>query len=95
MSDEIHMLPWEIDTVDAMRDHGLPEGEARDLVILDWLSRGDTKPFYDFILCGHQPSRRVLQALAIMLMRGDSEYEFDPARTATRSLPPCFLSLWR
>lgn len=86
MSEELHLTPWEIDAADAAMAHNLSGVEAINTVILDWLSRGDTKPFYDWILCGHQPSPIVLQAVAYMMMRGDPDCTFDPAKTSNPEL---------
>lgn len=69
---------WDIEALHAARDHGRSISNARDLVILDWLAKGDTRPFADWIMCGHVPSREVLLALAVMMTRGDSP-RFNPA----------------
>lgn len=69
---------WDIEALLVTRDHGRSIGDARDLVILDWLAKGDTRPFADWIMCGHIPSREVLLALAVMMTRGDNP-RFDPA----------------
>lgn len=69
---------WDIEALLVARDHGRSIGNARDLVILDWLAKGDTRPFADWIMGGHVPSREVLQALAVMMTRGDNP-RFDPA----------------
>lgn len=84
------MTPWQIDALDAEKDHNLSITDACDRVILDWLSRGDTKPFYDFVLSGHLPSVRVLQALAYMMMRGDPDCNFDPTKTSDPDLAETF-----
>jgi hypothetical protein len=39
---------------------GGPIEAARDRVILLWLQRGDTRPFYDWVLSGHNPARDVV-----------------------------------
>ncbi|MET3841387.1 hypothetical protein [Bradyrhizobium sp. OAE829] len=69
---------WDIEALLAARDHGLSVDHARNIVILDWLAKGDTRPFADWIICGHVPSREVLLALAVMMTRGDNP-RFDPA----------------
>ncbi|MBR1209467.1 hypothetical protein [Bradyrhizobium sp. JYMT SZCCT0180] len=69
---------WDIEALLVARDRGRSIGNARDLVILDWLAKGDTRPFADWIMCGHVPSREVLLALAVMMTRGDNP-RIDPA----------------
>lgn len=70
--------PWDIEALAVARDHGRSIGNARDIVILDWLTKGDTRPFADWTMCGHVPSQEVLLALAVMMTRGDNP-RFDPA----------------
>jgi hypothetical protein len=69
---------WDIEALLVARQHDRSIGNARDIVILDWLAKGDTRPFADWIMCGHVPSREVLLALAVMMTRGDNP-RFDPA----------------
>jgi hypothetical protein len=70
--------PWDIEALEVARDRGRSVSDARDIVIKDWLTEGDTRPFADWIMCGHVPSREVLLALAVMMTRGDNP-RFDPA----------------
>lgn len=72
---------WDIEALAVARDHGRSIDNARDLVILDWLSKGDTRPYAEWIMGGHVPSRVVLVALAVMMTRGDNP-RFDPAGLA-------------
>lgn len=83
---ELLLTPWQMDAVDAVRTHGLSGGDAIDLVIMDWLSRGDTKAFADFIIAGHQPGPQVLKAVAYMMVRGDPDCDLDPVRTSDPDL---------
>lgn len=39
--------PWDIEALAVVRDHARSIGNARDIVILDWLAKGDTRPFAD------------------------------------------------
>lgn len=59
---------------------------ARDVVILEWLRKGETRPFYDWILCCHRSSQEVLEAVAYMIFRADSS-KFDPAKTSEIRIP--------
>ncbi|MFG1346126.1 hypothetical protein V5F59_14625 [Xanthobacter autotrophicus DSM 431] len=70
--------PWDIEALAVVRDHDRSMGNARDIVIMDWLAKGDTRPFADWIMCGHAPSQEVLIALAVMMTRADNP-SFDPA----------------
>lgn len=74
------MLPWEIDEFEIKERKGVPDAEARNFVIMQWLRKGDTRPFYDWVLCGHRPSREIIEAVAHMMMRADSP-GYDPANT--------------
>lgn len=69
---------WDIEARAVARDHDRSIGNARDLVILDWLAKGDTRPFADWALRGHTPSPNVLKALAVMMTRADNP-RFNPA----------------
>jgi hypothetical protein len=71
-------MAWDIAARLLVDDEGIPVPAARDTVILEWLREGDTRPFYDWVLCGHVPSQAVLTALAYMMFRADSD-RFDPA----------------
>lgn len=83
---ELDLTPWEIDARMAATAHDISDAQAIDLVILDWLARGDAKAFADFVLTGHRPSHRVLQAVALMMLRGDPDCDFDPAKTGDPDL---------
>lgn len=61
---------WDGEALDVVRDHGRSIGNARDLVILDWLTKGDTRPLSDWLMRGHAPGEEVMKALAVMLIRG-------------------------
>lgn len=69
--------PWDIEALEVARDYGRSIVNARDIVILDWLMKGDTRPFADWVMYEHVPSREVLLALAVMMTRADNP-RFDP-----------------
>ncbi|TIL58616.1 MAG: hypothetical protein E5Y79_19105 [Mesorhizobium sp.] len=46
--------------------------DARDAVIVMWLAKGDTRPFYDWVLHGHEPSSGVVKMIAAMMAKADS-----------------------
>jgi hypothetical protein len=71
-------IAWVIEALLVARDYGRSIDNARDLVILEWLRKGDTRPLADWIMCGHVPSSEVLLALAVMMTRADNP-RFDPA----------------
>jgi hypothetical protein len=51
-----------------MKDEGLSLSAARDRVIVDWLSQGDTSALAALLLDGHEPGEFARTALALMLL---------------------------
>lgn len=72
------MTAWDIKAAAVARDHDRSIGNARDIVILERLSKGDTRPFASWVIRGHTPSPNVLRAIAIMMARADNP-RFNPA----------------
>lgn len=73
---------WDGDAFAVARDHDRSIGNARDLVIMDWLIKGDTRPLSDWLMRGHAPGAEVMKALAVMLVRGHLDADqrwFDDA----------------
>lgn len=81
---------WDGEAIDVARDHGRSIGNARDLVIMDWLLKGDTRPLSDWLMRGHVPSAEVMKALAVMLVRGhpdaDQKWFDNPAVKETAEI---------
>jgi hypothetical protein len=65
-------MAWDAEVAIRQEDGITSLHEARDAVIVEWLTKGDTRPFYDWVLLGHRPSNSVLRAIAYMMMRSDS-----------------------
>lgn len=63
---------WDIEALEVAEQHKLSMRDARNYVILARLKQGDTRPYSDWTIAGHVPSRGVLIALAVMMARGDS-----------------------
>jgi hypothetical protein len=63
---------WDVQAGGVHEETGEPIEAARDHVILWWLRKGDTRPFYDWVLSGHTPSREVVVTLAAMMAQADS-----------------------
>ena len=59
--------PWDIRVDQLIREFGATQQDARDLVILDWLIKGDTVPFTAFVLQGHVPGGEVIKYVALMM----------------------------
>ena len=81
--DELPGTPWDIEAISVSEVHQRSIGNARDIVILDWLTKGDTRPFAAWVMRGHLPSKEVLLALAVMMARSD-----NPAFAASRINDP-------
>ncbi|SIT58782.1 conserved hypothetical protein [Mesorhizobium prunaredense] len=64
--------------------------DARDAVIVMWLEKGDTRPFYDWVLRGHEPSSGVVRMIAAMMAKADSP---DVLPATIRSGLSCGLSI--
>jgi hypothetical protein len=62
--------PWGIQA-SRLQQGGCSPENARDLVILDWLRKGDTRPLADLLRTGIVPSSLVLSYLASMLHPAD------------------------
>ncbi len=76
---------WDVEALQISEDFQCSLSATRDLVILSWLRAGDTRPFYDWILCGHRPAQPILQAIAYMMLRADG-LRFDPRQTPDPAL---------
>lgn len=55
-----------------INESGKSEDEAKEDVIIKALELGDSRPFYDFVLQGYTPQRRVALYLAAMMAKTDS-----------------------
>ncbi len=68
--------PWDIRVDQLMRENNATQQVARDLVILDWLLKGDTRPFTAFVTQGHGPGNEVIKYIALMMnpAKGTDEY---------------------
>lgn len=82
-NDRFPVLWWDFEAHNLARSLVVKFGSkaleaARNLVILDALRDGDTDPYRDWILRGHNASPRVQRAIAYMMERGDPESCFDP-----------------
>lgn len=78
------MTPWQIDAIGFAKELNLTSQQAADVVILEWLAKGETKPLYDLVLRGHQPNATVLKAIAYMMMRGDPDCTVSEETTDTQ-----------
>jgi hypothetical protein len=67
MSD-VPETPWDSHVSRLMRDEGLSLSAARDRVIVDWLSQGNTSALAALLLDGHEPGEFARTALALMLL---------------------------
>ncbi len=87
---EVPEHEWDAHAIDVAREHGRSIGIARDLVIMDWLTKGDTRPLSDWLLRGHVPGEAVMKALAVMLVRGhpdaNQKWFDDPAVKETAEI---------
>ncbi len=70
--------PWDIRVDQLIREFGATQQDARDLVILDWLIKGDTVPFTAFVLQGHVPGGEVIKYVALMM---------NPAKGTDETVP--------
>ena len=70
--------PWDILVDQLMRENNATQRVARDLVILDWLHKGDTTPFTVFVFQGHIPSIEIIKYVAWMM---------NPAKGTDETVP--------
>ena len=71
--------PWDIRVDQLMREYNATQQIARDLVILDWLLKGDTRPFTAFVIKGHHiPGIEVIRYVALMM---------NPAKGTDENVP--------
>ncbi|RFC67202.1 hypothetical protein [Mesorhizobium denitrificans] len=81
---------WDGEALAVAREHNRSMGNARDLVIMDWLIKGDTRPLSDWLLRGHVLGQEVITALAVMLIRGHPDADLrwldDPAVKETADI---------
>lgn len=59
--------PWDIRVDQLMQENNFPQEAARDWVIADWLYKGNTTPFTEFVLQGHIPSNEIIKYVALMM----------------------------
>ncbi len=69
---------WDIRVDQRMRENNATQQVARDLVILDWLIKGDTAPFTAFVIQGHIPSVKIIKYVAWMM---------NPAKGTDETVP--------
>ncbi len=68
--DEENTLPgtaWDVRVDQLMNENEFSLQSARDWVITDWLYKGDTRPFTDFVSQGHVPCIEIIKYLALMM----------------------------
>jgi len=70
--------PWDIRVDQLIRENNATRQVARDLVILDWLHKGDTAPFTAFVTQGHIPSIKIIKYVALMM---------NPAKGTDETVP--------
>ncbi|MCG5237126.1 hypothetical protein [Xanthobacter oligotrophicus] len=78
MSEKLPSSGWDIFAQVLCDENDLSIADARDRVILIWLENGDTRPFYDWVLLGHRPSREVVVTLAVMMAKADHPERLSP-----------------
>ena len=70
--------PWDIRVDQLIRESGATQQVARDHVILEWLSKGDTVPFTEFVYQGHVPGDAVIKYVANMMNPAKGTDELIP-----------------
>lgn len=81
---------WDISAQELCDEKGAPLQVARDFVIIKWLLMGDTRPFYSWVLGGHEPSFEVVRLVAAMMAKADSP---DALRAEVKTILPYGLSI--
>lgn len=79
---EERLFDWDALVLGLQDEAGITVAAARDRVILHRLAQGDTRPFFDFVLRGHAPSRDVIVTLAVMMTKADSPDALTPELNA-------------
>ena len=59
--------PWDIHVDQRIKENNLTQNQARDVVIIEWLRKGDTTPFTAFVSAGHTPSIDIIKYVALMM----------------------------
>ncbi len=59
--------PWDIHVDQRMQENNLSQEAARDVVIIEWLRKGDTIPFTAFVSVGHIPSIEIIKYIALII----------------------------
>ena len=59
--------PWDIHVDQRIKENNLTQNQARDVVIIEWLRKGDTTPFSAFVSAGHTPSIDIIKYVALMM----------------------------
>lgn len=71
---------WDVEVDKLVRVSGITTSAARDMVILTWLKKGDTRPFTAFVTTGHHPAIEVVRYIAWMLNPADGTKKQVPFR---------------
>ena len=59
--------PLDIHVDQRIKENNLTQNQARDVVIIEWLRKGDTTPFTAFVSAGHTPSIDIIKYVALMM----------------------------
>ena len=71
--------PWDIQVDQLVKTAGVSVSMARDTVIFDWLTQGDTNPYTDLVVeRGHMPGREVVRYVGMMM---------NPAKETEKEIP--------
>ncbi len=70
--------PWDIRVDQLMQKANVTQKLARDYVILEWLSKGNTVPFTALVLQGHAPGDDVIKYVAWMMNPAKGTDEIVP-----------------
>ena len=70
--------PWDIHVDQRMQENNLSQEAARDVVIIEWLRKGDTIPFTAFVSVGHIPSIEIIKYIALMMNPPEGTDELMP-----------------
>ncbi len=86
LSENIPSNPWDIHVDLLERLDGADTQTARDWVILEWLTQGDTRAFSYFVFHGHQPGKEVIGTIALMMNRIEGRPSVVPYALVSKSL---------
>lgn len=75
---ELPETPWDIQVDRRVQENNLSKEAARDVVIIEWLRKGNTTPFTAFVSAGHIPSIDIIKYVALMMNPPDGNDELVP-----------------